>query len=298
MVYDESLILAGRGTMRKKRIYAVTAFLCLICLTGCGKSKETQDRQLQLRSQGMQQALDGEYEEAIASYEEALKLSGMSVGSLELDIASYKASALYYQGDIQKAVDTCSAVLDLKKDVEIYLTRGLLYKEMGDMQKAKEDFQAAIDLTSSKDLLMQGRLHFYMEDYTKAKEYLEKVVAEGNQEGIYWQAELYSQMGNEDYAVTLYQSYLTGQNPTQQSAYAKVASWQIRQGEYDQALETLQSGISKGEGSSLQELLAQEIAVYEQKGDFETAKLKMESYLESYPNDEEAMREYEFLKSR
>ena len=284
--------------MRKKRLYVVVVSLCLICLTGCAKSKETEEKQLKLRSQGMQQALDGEYEAAIASYDEALQLSGMNVGNLELDIAAYKASAFYYQGDIQKAVDTCSAVLDLKKNVEIYLTRGLLYKELGDLQKAKEDFQAAIDMTSSKDQLMLGRLYYYMEDYTKAKEYLEKAVAAGDPEGIYWQAELYSQMGNEDYAVTLYESYLTGENPAQQSAYAKVASWQIRQGEYDKALETLQDGISKGEGSSLQELLAQEIAVYEQKGDFETAKLKMETYLEKYPNDAEAAREYEFLKSR
>ncbi len=284
--------------MRKKRLYVVAVSLCLTCLMGCAKSKETEEKQLQLRSQGMQQALDGEYEAAVASYDEALRLSGMSVGSLELDIAAYKASALYYQGDIQKAVDTCSAVLDLKKNAEIYLTRGLLYKELGDAQKAKEDFQAAIDMTSSKERLMLGRLHYYMEDYTNAKEHLEAAVAAGDPEGIYWQAELYSQMGNEDYAVTLYESYLTGENPTQQSAYAKVASWQIRQGEYDEALETLQDGIAKGEGSSLQELLAQEIAVYEQKGDFETAKLKMESYLESYPNDEEALREYEFLRSR
>ena len=77
-----------------------------------------------------------------------------------------------------------------------------------------------------------------------------------------------------------------------------MAGWQIENKEYDAALSTLEGGISKGEGAVLQELLGYEIAVYEQKGDFETAKLKMESYLEQYPEDEKAQREYLFLKTR
>ena len=72
----------------------------------------------------------------------------------------------------------------------------------------------------------------------------------------------------------------------------------MEQGDYDGALVTLESGIAQGEGESLKELLGNEIAVYEQKGDFETAKLKMESYLERYPDDEKAQREYIFLKTR
>ena len=105
-------------------------------------------------------------------------------------------------------------------------------------------------------------------------------------------------MGNTDYAVTLFQSYLEGESLVHQDAYARVASWQMEQGDYDGALVTLESGIAQGEGESLKELLGNEIAVYEQKGDFETAKLKMESYLERYPDDEKAQREYIFLKTR
>jgi hypothetical protein len=53
-----------------------------------------------------------------------------------------------------------------------------------------------------------------------------------------------------------------------------------------------------GDGGSLHELMGDEIAVYEQKGDFTTAREKMEALLERYPEDEDAAREYEFLKSR
>lgn len=53
-----------------------------------------------------------------------------------------------------------------------------------------------------------------------------------------------------------------------------------------------------GNGGCLQKLMASEITVYEQQGDFDTALQKMEIYLESYPDDADAQREYTFLKTR
>ncbi len=295
-MYDEPFILAGGIKMKIQKW--IMAGLCIFCLAGCGKSREVEEQQLALRTQGMQQALEGDYDAAIASYEEALQLADMRAGSLELDIAAYKASAQYHAGDIQKAIDTCSAILDLKESAEICLTRGLLYQEAGNIPAANADFSRAAELTSKKDLVMQGRLSYYMEDYANAKTFLEDAVKDGNSEAVYWEAELYWQMGNTDYAITLYQSYLEGESPEHQSAYARVASWQMEQGDYDAALVTLEAGIAKGEDQGLKELLGNEIAVYEQKGDFETAKLKMESYLERYPEDEAAQREYVFLRTR
>lgn len=134
-----------------------------------------------------------------------------------------------------------------------------------------------------------------MEDYTNAKSCLEEAVKNGDQEGVYWQAELYWDSGNQDYAVSLYQNYLSGESPSHQDAYERVASYQISQENYDDALATLEQGIAMGDQGSL---LSSEIAVYERKSDFPTAKAKMESYLESYPDDADAAREYEFLKSR
>ncbi len=285
--------------MNNKRKMWMAAGCCVLCLAGCGKSKEVEERQLSLRSQGMQQALEGDYEAAVASYEEALALSaGRNAGALELDIAAYKASAQHYAGETQGAIDTCSAILDLKESAEIYMTRGLLYRESGNTQAANADFARAKELTPKKDSVTLGRLSYYMEDYSGAKTYLESASDGGDPEGVYWEAQLYWQMGNTDYAVTLYQQYLEGESPEHQNAYARVAAWQMDQKDYDAALGTLESGIARGEGESLKELLGNEIAVYEQKGDFETAKLKMESYLERYPDDEKAQREYVFLKTR
>lgn len=284
-------------TRREKIVKGLLVGLCVCCLAGCGKSKETEEEQLKLRSQGMEQARAGEYEEAVASYDKALGLAGMHVGALELDIAAYKASALYHAGDLTQAIDTCTAVLDLKESRELYLTRGLMYREAGNVQAANEDFKKAMGMTSSKDLVMLGRLSYYMEDYAKAKEYLEKAPASEGKEETYWLAELYWQTGNQDYAIQLYQTYLEG-DAVYLSAYSKVAGWQMEHDDYDAALSTVEAGIVKGNADNLQNLLGYEIAIYEQKGDFATAKMKMESYMESYPEDEEAAREYNFLRTR
>ena len=286
-----------KGIKRKQTILAVTV-LCAGLLAGCGTSKKTEEQQMALRAQGMEQAQEGNYEDAIASYNEALGLADMYAGTLELDIAAYKASAQYRAGNTEDAIATCSAILDLKESAEIYTTRGLLYREAGNTEAAKADFTKAMSLTPKKDKVMLGRLSYYMEDYTNAKTYLEAASKEGDPEGIYWQAELYREMGNTEYAITLYQSYLEGDTIRHQEAYERVAAYQIEQSDYTGALNTIQSGISMGNSGCLQKLMASEIAIYEQQGDFDTARQKMETYLESYPDDADAQREYTFLKTR
>ena len=286
-----------KGKRTKQTILAVTV-LCAGLLAGCGTDKKTEEQQMTLRTQGMEQAQEGNYEDAIASYNEALGLADMHAGTLELDIAAYKASAQYRAGNTEDAIATCSAILDLKESAEIYTTRGLLYREAGNTEAAKADFTKAMSLTSKKDKVRLGRLSYYMEDYTNAKTYLEAASKEGDPEGIYWQAELYREMGNTEYAITLYQSYLEGDTINHQEAYERVAAYQIEQSDYTGALNTIQSGISMGNSGCLQKLMASEIAIYEQQGDFDTALQKMETYLESYPDDADAQREYTFLKTR
>ena len=79
-MYDESFILAGGESMRKRIQMCILTGCCIVCLSGCAKSKEVQEKQLALRTQGMQQALEGDYEAAVASYEEALQLADLYAG--------------------------------------------------------------------------------------------------------------------------------------------------------------------------------------------------------------------------
>ena len=148
-----------------KAVKCLVVVGCAVMLCGCGNSENRIEQQQSLRTQGIAQAQSGDYDSAVQSFDQALKLSDMQVGSLELDIAAYKAAAEYHQGNLDQAIDTCSAILDVKKSAEIYLTRGLLYRDAENQEAANADFTEALNRTSKKDLIMKGRLYYYMKDY-------------------------------------------------------------------------------------------------------------------------------------
>ena len=58
----------------------------------------------------------------------------------------------------------------------------------------------------------------------------------------------------------------------------------------------IENGLSCG--GAEEELLFNEIVVYEYKLDFNTAKEKMQEFLKKYPDNQEAVRENSFLQSR
>ena len=128
-----------------KRNKKLALFLMIaLCLAGCGKTDENHEKQQALKQEGMELQSSGDYSGAIAKYEEALRLSDMSVGKEELDLAYYKASAQYRSGDLQGAIDTYSAILAVKESEDSYLGRGLLYVAANDAQHAEEDLNKVL----------------------------------------------------------------------------------------------------------------------------------------------------------
>jgi hypothetical protein len=64
-------------------------------------------------------------------------------------------------------------------------------------------------------------------------------------------------------------------------------------------LNAFDSGLSVTENNDcIQQLRFNQIVAYEYLGEFEKASALMNGYLESYPDDEQAVREYEFLRTR
>ena len=80
--------------------------------------------------------------------------------------------------------------------------------------------------------------------------------------------------------------------------HLSVARNYMEQESYEDALQTLQTGIALGESGVLKNLMQEEIACYEKLGDFAAAKSRAEDYLDKYPDDPIIKKEYEFLKSR
>lgn len=281
----------------KKLKVGIVLTLTAVLLLGCANSEDAQKQQQILKEEGMALQAVGDYEGALEKYEEALGLANMKVGEAELDLACYKASAQAGSGELSGAIDTYSAVLALKKSDEgsLYLGRGLLYTRQGNLDEAEKDLNQALKETD--DPMIKGIIYQVVGQSAKAKEYFEKAKDAGNFEALFFLSKIYEEEGDHEYAMSLLGEYVSGDDAGAEGCLT-AAEYYMQDGNYEDALQALQKGISKGESLVQKMLLQEEIACYEHLGDFAGAREKAESYLEIYPEDTLIQREYEFLKSR
>ena len=280
--------------MKRTKIVPLLLAMCF-CMFGCGTVEGHFEEQQALKQEGMELQSTGDYAGAIEKYEEALRLANMTVGPAEIDLAYYKASAQYRSGDLAGAIDTYSKIIALKEDVNSHLGRGLLYVVAKDAENAEKDLNKALNDTD--DPLIKGIIYNTVNETEKAKEYFEKAKEEGDSEAIFYLANIYEKAGDHNYAMILLEEYIASGKASAEG-HLSVARNCMELEDYDAALETLQTGIALGESGVLKNLMQEEIACYEKMGDFATAKLRAEDYLNKYPDDEIIKKEYEFLKSR
>ena len=280
--------------MRKNK-WLVLLLALTLCLPGCAKGADNSERQQQLKQEGMELLASGDYSGAIAKYEEALKLADMEVDVEEIDLAYYKASAQYRNGDLTGAIDTYSAILAVKESENSYLGRGLLHVAAQDAGKAEEDLNKV--LKETKDPLVKGIIYNVVGQTDKAKECFEDAKAEGNADAVFYLANIYEKAGDHNYAMILLEEYIAGGNASAEG-YLTVARHYLDAGSYEEALNMVQAGIALGDSGVLKSLLEEEIVCYERLADYGSAKTKAEDYLDRYPGDAAMQKEYEFLKTR
>lgn len=266
-----------------------------LCLAGCGKTDNNHEKQQALKQEGMELQSSGDYMGAIAKYEEALSLADMEVGKEEIDIAYYKASAQYRSGDLEGAIDTYSAILAVKKTENSYLGRGLLYVEANDAEHAQEDLNKVLKETD--DPLIKGIIYSVVNQDEKALACFEEAKKAGEQDAVFYLANIYEKEGNHNYAMILLEEYIASGTASAEG-YLTVAGHYYESADYEQALDMVQKGIAIGESGVLKSLLEEEIVCYEKLLDFATAREKAAAYLEKYPEDAVMQKEYEFLKTR
>ena len=82
--------------------------------------------------------------------------------------------------------------------------------------------------------------------------------------------------------------------------YRLMGTSHMKLSQYEEAAESYSEGLAfeNIEEDSLREMSRNRIVAYEKAGDWEQAKNCMDEYLTQYPEDEEAKREAEFLKTR
>ncbi|NBH84471.1 hypothetical protein D7X88_15680 [bacterium C-53] len=291
-----------------------------------------ENKELIYRGRGIANMGLADYAAAVECFETALGQSGGSVRDLEYDISYYLAMAEYKSGDIDGAIATYSAVIGMRpKESGAYLLRGTLRLEKGLYDDAVRDFNAAVDrdkenpdlyvkiyesmekngyqeeghdyldqamaLDSKITDFQKGKLYYCLGDYENARNSLEKARG-ANEEGVVlYLGRTYEALGDMNYASSLYKSYLE-KNPDDVGICNQLGLCQLENGDYEGALASFEKGLEVKESGMRQSLLYNQIVAYEYMADFQKAAVLMENYLNSYPDDDTARREYEFLKTR
>lgn len=292
-----------------------------------------EDERLILRGEGLAYMGKTMYEEASQSFEQALACSNGKVVGLDYDINYYLATAYYKLGEKDKAAGVYDAITALKTDArDAYYLRGVIRAELGSLEAAREDFDRTIALNSkdydrlieiynvlaangfrevgqeylqaamdagTKDMTNyeKGRICYYLEDYENARTYLEKARDESGYEAVLVLGKTYEILGDNNYAISVYNSYLDSGEANPQ-VYNQLGLCKMNMGDYQGALNAFQAAMKIEDNGMMQTLKMNEIIAYEYLGEYRQAEVLMGSYLKTYPDDQMAQREHTFLKTR
>lgn len=318
-----------------KHIFLTVFLLMLAVLPGCGsRNKEDLKNELAYRQLGITKMEEGDYEEAVKMFQKALDQSLAVIDDLEIDICYYKAASQYKAGDADGALETYTALIDYDgKNADALYLRGTLYLELNQSEKAMADYEKAlkedknhialynkiaerliaaemaeeagtilnrglkVSTDKAADYREKGYTYYLLEQYDSARTYLDKAINMGDTEAVFYLAKMLEAQGDTKQADQLYESYVSRHSEDTETLNSLGCS-KMEEGNYAQALTFFQTALKNENPANEQELRRNEIAALEYLLDFDQARDKMKAYLKDYPEDEEAAREYEFLKSR
>lgn len=274
----------------------------------------------------------GDCEKAEEYLEKSLQSMKKDNNKFEKDVLYYLAEAQQAQGKTEKAIETYREIINLEKEAEAYFQRGCIYLNIQDKEKAQADFQKALELDNSyerylsvfeqyhaakldadgytyleqalqkdaespEDFYWQGQIYYQQNDYKHAKEVLKRAKEENYTPAVELLGEICLLSGEVKEARSLYEEYK--EDPERQAmACNGLALCDIAEEQYDSALEYIAQGLEYQDKEQEENLLFNEIAVYEKKHDFDTAREKAQEFIKKYPENDKMKRELVFLQNR
>lgn len=292
-----------------------------------------EDKQLILRGEGLAYMGIGDYAQAEASLLASIACSPGQVTELEYDTNFYLAAAYMKQEKYADAEQIYSAIIALRRDdVDAYYLRACTFLHQNNYEAALTDFEKAFSLDSKNIALVtdayvemqaagfeeegraylesfmqareesltdrdRGTICYYLEDYENARIYLDGLLNGSDAEISLLLGQTYEKLGDMNYATVVYQTYL-GANEPDAAIYNSLGICLMGQAKYAEALEIFEAGIAMGDTDYLQNLRFNQIVAYEHLGNFAQAKTLIQEYMQIYPEDAGARREYDFLMTR
>ncbi len=295
--------------------------------------KEGEDIRLVHRARGIACMGLTRYADAAEYFRSALSAGNGLVKDVDFDLNYYLAAAYTKNGEYDSAEKTYDAILALRgEEADAYFLRGNVRMNQGGYEAAKKDFdkaiglapedydmlieiyevlahfgytdvgqdylQAALDRGGKKmDTYVMGRIYYYLGEYEKAYLALEEAKEKGGEKSYLYLGRSYEATGDYNYAANVYNSYLSS-NEGSAELYNQLGLCEMARGDYRKALEAFQAGMQLEDDPILQTLSFNEITAYEHLGEYEQAAALLNQYLNNYPDDEQARREYDFLSTR
>jgi tetratricopeptide (TPR) repeat protein len=274
-----------------------------------------------------------EYTKAIKQFDKALAIDELS--SFNMDILYYKGKAQEKVGLYENAVETFTEIIKLNsKDADIYNSRAFVYRMLGEDKKSLADYDKAIILDASnynyyfgkysillesdkegatvvledaekitaktqEDKFNLAKVHYYMRNYDTAMDELKEASKNGFTAAYYYLGDIYQKKEDYKTAVEQYKLFVDkAENEKSAAVYNQLGVSEMKLENYDDALTAIQAGLELNDSQTEQSLMHNEIAAYEKLGKFEKANEVMDKYLALYPKDKDAIKEFEFIKTR
>ena len=317
--------------MKKRILICVLILNIAFTFAGCSGKNE---RQAQIRDEGIELMNQEDYEGAIKKFDDALLMSTGRVSDIEIDIDYYKAAAQFASGDLKNAKATYSALIEYDdSSFEPYYLRGCIYANEGQFDKALKDYNAALNLdkknyelyiqiyenlrtlghetegmeylkyalkmkdNSANGAYYKGRIYYMCDNFDKAEPLLKKAEKKNILDAKLYLAKVYQARGQKDEAQALLKEYAAA-DQVNSDALGTLGDIEMVNGNYEEALSYYQTGLSLEKITNYVQLYKGEIVAYEKLNKFEEASKEINKYLKMYPGDEAAQREKIFLESR
>ena len=275
------------------------------------------------------------YEKSIASFDKALEINALEY--LNLDIVKYKADAKTNLGEYEEAVSLYTKVIKEEKDNEdMYLKRAYAEAEGGMADQAVSDYDYVIkqndknydaylgaytllmkeEMNEKADSYLQAALkikphtvdeklkyavvQYYFYGITEeAVASLEALIKEDEPDAYYYLAKIsYAEKDYEKVFSYLNRYVVEKKARYLAEAYEMLGRSAMRTKDYQNALKYFETGIACNDAKWTRTLKRDQIAVYEYLSDFQKAYEAANEYLLDFPNDQDVIREVEFIKTR
>lgn len=274
------------------------------------------------------------YEEALEAFNQAIASTDDKMPETVEDLLQYRLTCQYRLKDYEACIKTGEELTQMdSKLVMAYFYIGAARLNLGNLDDAEANFDYAVSLQpedyklyldiysvyedaklsgvgdeylqtalgiapqTTEDHYNVGRIYFYLEEYDEAASALIIPVQEEYEPALTLMGQIYLARKDYDNAKATY-SQILNLNSQSKDAYNGLALCAIAVDDPDAALDYITQGLSLEGEEGKQELYFNEIAAYEKKLDFLTARDKCRTYVEMYPTDEDGVKELKFLNTR